>query len=392
MSSPSTSFGRPRTSFPVLGTEKSFCFARRRSATVSPTSPLQPGLRHSQVQNYNQVYSLISNFLTEIHVCRPVPGSDILEWQLDDYRVTANPAGASWNPRVTRQEQEYAAWLFQNINKDRLPTTEEFDAIKIQSARIQDKFSLLKDTKDGNFYDILVQAVKEPHDLGDKVSIWVTDYTENAAFFHHAYAGDLTNTGTDVGQDGDPYGYTSKYSVAKAKTDWPGPFGKRSLQMTCWEPHATSMRESVKAGTWLRLRNVQIKYGSNGSNLEGFLHDDLGAFAGKLYIEVLNTVLAPGEDTDSIEPRLKEAVRRKRDYEKSKKFQLKELKSGCGGKNEKAGLPPKPTKLKGSKQRRALERAKGIKGKPKKEVSQPEVCEELLGLNKQGMRTHYESV
>ena len=48
-----------------------------------------------------------------------------------------------------------------------------------QSVNVKNKFSLLKSLEPNRFSDIIVQVVKEPYDEGDRMTLWVTDYTEN---------------------------------------------------------------------------------------------------------------------------------------------------------------------------------------------------------------------
>ncbi len=175
---------------------------------------------------------------------------------------------------------------------------------------------MLKDVGEGKFHDLTVQVIKDPLDLGDKMAIWVTDYTENSYFFQFLWGG--------LGErerDGDPYGYTNKFSTSN--TDWPGPFGKRAMQMTCWEPHAGYIRDEVRAGSWVHLRNVQIKFGGNGAHLEGFLRSEAQGGNSKILVDVSNP---EEQDREHIDPRLKDAIRRKRDYEKTRKSQIKQIK------------------------------------------------------------------
>ncbi|KAK8066383.1 hypothetical protein PG997_013130 [Apiospora hydei] len=265
------------------------------------------------------------------------------------------------------EEQEYVSWLYHAVNKDTLPGANEFEEQANRSLNIREKFSLLKDVGDGGFSDLIVQVIKDPHDLVDKVSMWVTDYTENKYFFNHSW--DTSNA--DAGRDGDPYGYTLAFQNPTTR-GWPGPFGKRCLQLSCWEPHAGHLRSQVKAGDWIRMRNLQIKYGRNGGNLEGFLREDK-AHPSRLGFEVL-------EPSEGADPRLKEAIRRKVEY--GKKF--KQQKEALAGSKD---LKPVGAKRKGkgeavtlnSKQRRKLQRAQNEQKVEKQQAQKAE----LLGLNKQ---------
>lgn len=168
---------------------------------------------------------------------------------------------------------------------------------------MKEKLQELSNIHDGTFFDFVVMAAKQPFEMGDSVTLWVTDYTKNDAFYPM-----LEHDGAD-GLYADPMGY--------GQTDgqrWVGPTGKMSLQVTCWEPHASAIRSRVAAGTYIRMRNVQIKFGRNGASLEGFLRGDMRN-PSKVYIEVLD----PMDDPDDIDPKLKELLRRKRDYVHAKK-------------------------------------------------------------------------
>lgn len=220
--------------------------------------------------------------------------------------------------QLSKVELGYVSFLYHNINKDRIPALEEYQVMAVQSRNVRDKFSELKDVKDG-FYDLIVHVVKEPYDAVDKMTLWVSDYTENAAFYN--FSGKTTNsTGFE---DGDPYGYIAKFGkkAAEKRNAEEYPSGKRLLQITCWEPHASVIRESkISKGTWVLMKNVQIKFGRNVSNLEGYLREDRQAYGVKIGIVALDST-----DRDSMDPRHIAALRRYRDYNRSRKSELKEV-------------------------------------------------------------------
>ena len=311
-----------------------------------------------QVQSYRgDGISLLTSFSTEIFVYKagsiPRPPSD------------ASPALvqqlAKPSRRLSKPENEFICSLYHGIDKDRLPSEMEFETRVLQSTNARDKFGELKDAKDGKFYDFVVQFVKAPYDSGDKMTLWVSDYTENPAFFNHAINVITPSSG---GQDGDPFGYCSKFSKSSvSKTAWTGPFGKRSMQVTCYEPHASVIRnQKLGEGSWVWMRNVQVKYGSSATNLEGFLREDRMAGGVKINLFPLD----PTEDRENLKPELIEAIRRKRDYERLKKVQKKDLdEAGKAGKKRKAaieaaGQAEPPAKM-NAKERRKLDRAKTAK-------------------------------
>lgn len=266
------------------------------------------------------------------------------------------------------------SWLYHNVEKERIPTKEEFQVQTIQSRNVRKKFCELKEVRDGNFHDLIVQVVQPPLSRGDKVTLYVSDYTENHAFRHYSWIGQSE----DGGRDGDPYGYTSGKAHKSALTDWTGPYGKQTLQITCYEPHASFIERNVKDGNWVRLRNVQIKFGSNNANLEGFLREDRNSYATKLSVEVLD----PQEDPENINCELKNALRRKRDYEKDKKAQLREMRSGDQtGKKRPATDQPGEKRL-NAKQRRRHQRAQAAETAKVAEASNapPEILNYQGGL------------
>lgn len=263
-----------------------------------------------------QDWSLLTGFDTKLYTYSaesiPNPPSDASTAM----RPGRNPKANAHTPG--QKEHAYVSHMFHTTSKDRVPEQEQFETMKIQSANVNDKFRLLKDVADGIFCDIVALVVRAPYDEGDKISLWLSDLTENSSFFHFAFNGE----GLVDGRDGDPFGYTSKFSRSTAPSNWTGPYGKRSMQVTCWEPHATAIRETkISVGSWVTLRNLQIKYGHNAANLEGFLREDRDARGSPIRIWSLDF----GEDPESIDPRLKEALRRKRDYERAKKEQLKDI-------------------------------------------------------------------
>ncbi|PHH69950.1 hypothetical protein CDD80_6344 [Ophiocordyceps camponoti-rufipedis] len=287
-------------------------------------------------------FSLLTNYTTVLHIYEaakiPNPPEDAL--------IALRPSIKQAARVPTPAEAGFVSTFYHTINRDRLPTKATFKTLMTESVNINDKFCELKDVNDGKFVDILVEIVREPYDDGEKSCLWVSDYTENSLFFNLAFTGE----GATGGQVGDPYGYTNKDSR---------PFGKRCMQITCFEPHATFMREKeLSIGSWIYMRNVQIKYGHNGSNIEGFLREDRRASGTKISIEPLDV----SEGSTSISPRLKEAIRRKRFYQKEKKNQLREITEAAKSRQKrKAQAEPDAERKAGktnSKQKRKQERDK----------------------------------
>ncbi|KAG8159130.1 hypothetical protein KVR01_010791 [Diaporthe batatas] len=270
-------------------------------------------------QNRGGNPSLLTSYRTNMHIYEarqiPRPGS------------SQSVAAALRSPRrdvslkLGEKENEYVVWLYDTIDKQHIPDREEFAARAELSMNVRDRFSLLANVQDHKFVDLIVQVVRKPYDEGDRVSMWVSDWTENASFFHKTDDSPGCTDGTPV-RDGDPYGYISKSKKTadngEVEGKWHGPLGKRSLQLTCWEPHADYIRDQVDVGDWVHLRKVQIAYGHNSANLEGFLRGEQGHsnFSDQIKVQILDP---QGVASDKVDPRLRDAIRRKRDYENEKK-------------------------------------------------------------------------
>jgi protection of telomeres protein 1 len=291
------------------------------------------------VQKYHGPESLVTHHSTTLHVysAKVIPKPP----QSAQKALTKAKKG---NHVPTDKEHAFVSWLYHNINKDSLPDEAAFQRAIAQSMNVKDKFSLLQDVADGRFYDILGRVVREPFPSGDRATLYVTDYTENAKFF------DAASTGPR-----DPYGYTSK-DGQDAK--WFGPPGRRTIQVTCYEPHATVVQQEVQAGDWISLRNVQIKFGSNGRNLEGFLRGDPNAIdLGRTNVDVRDF-----NNEGDLDQRAKDALRRWREYEKTSKRRRsgKEDVDGVGSNAKRKADGEGGARL-NAKQRRKLKRQEAEK-------------------------------
>lgn len=315
----------------------------------------------AKVQDRNGI-SLITNRQTTIHVYSavqlpraPASGRDALQ----------PPCGLiKWKPDA--QVHDYVPWLYHATNKLRIPERDEFRARVEESLNIKEKFCTLQNVREGKFCDLIVQVIKDPWDEEDKVTMWITDYTENPNFLLRSWDGGNTSGGGEYDRDI----YTAVNGLSR---EWPGPFGQRSMHISCWDPHAQYIRENVKAGDWVRLLNVHIRFGRNGSNLEGFLHEDRNG--GRIQVEVFRTA-----DLDNLDDRLKDAIRRKRTYEKNKKkqqqsYEANEEASGAGVKRKAGNEEPVAMN---ARTRRAIQR----EGLEKKHQENLKRKEEIIGLNK----------
>lgn len=315
-------------------------------------------------QSYNSsTTSLLTNIRTDIHVY----DRDRLSKCKSSRLVSSSRRDPTRKSiRVpTANEDEYVLSLYETIDRRLIPNQDDFKVKAEQSLNLRDKFRLLKDVREGIFADLVVEVAKQPYELGDKVCLWVSDYTEHSDFFNKLMDG----IGDGLTRDGDPYGYTGKFNkIHNSPLDderrWMGPCGKRSIQITCWEPHADFIRQEVKAGDWVRLRNVQIGWGRGTANIEGFLRGDR-QYPDRIYVDMLDAEA----DRETINPHLKDALRRKRDYEK-------EHKRGSNGQGKRSAPDELPQKASKSKRQR-------LRSEKQREFQEREIkAEEKLNLNK----------
>ena len=164
----------------------------------------------------------------------------------------------------------------------------------------REKFSLIKDVETDTYYDIVGQVVKLYPSNG-RVELYVTDYTSNNLLWNYEWGQD-----EGIGREGDVYNYTRRES---SKKNWPGPFGKMTLTVTLWPPHSSFGEQNVKQNDFVHLRNVHIKW-SKDSKLEGVLHSD------RYYPDRVDVTILTNNESDD---RVKDVLRRKRDY--TKKFE-----------------------------------------------------------------------
>lgn len=272
----------------------------------------------AKFQIYNGTASLLTSYNTEVFVyeAQRLPNCK----RSGTARGALKPSTRKPKREPDATEHEYVLWLFGRIDQSNIPDQHDFSARARQSLNVKDKFSLLQDVKVEKFADLIVQVVKEPFDMGDKMTVWVSDYTENNSFFLQTRDNVVDWADGVPARDGDVYGYTNnrKKPIAPLLDEesgkWSGPVGKRSIQLTCWEPHATFIRQNIHKGDWVRLRNVQIRHGHNSANIEGCLREDR-EHRDRVYVEILE---AAG-DRENLDQRLVEAIVRKRAYEKAQK-------------------------------------------------------------------------
>ena len=167
------------------------------------------------------------------------------------------------------------------------------------TAQRRDKFSLVKDVKVDTFYNLVGQVVRQYPSNG-RVELYVTDYTKNCLVWDYPEPED----GNGVGREGDEYNYTAGNAANKK---WNGPYGKMTLTVTLWGDNAYFVQQHIKENDFVHLRNVHIKY-SKDAKVEGALHTD------RRYPDRIDVTVLKSDDGDD---RVKDVLRRKRDYWKN---------------------------------------------------------------------------
>lgn len=125
---------------------------------------------------------------------------------------------------------------------------------KIEAAHSQTrKFAHVKDMQYDHFYDLMGEVVKT-FPGRDCFTVYLTDYTKNPQL--HCYE------------------WPNLYGNRRdSSSQWAGPFGQYTLQITLWDVHADTAHNIVKVGRLLHLNNVRAKRNGDGK-LEGVLHGD----------------------------------------------------------------------------------------------------------------------
>ncbi|KAI0490914.1 hypothetical protein F4859DRAFT_27593 [Xylaria cf. heliscus] len=314
----------------------------------------------AKVQSYRERISLITNKSTSIHIysASQIPRPPLSAVDALQRPYAARPPG--------EKEHEYVSWLYHYTDKESVPDVATFQKNVDQSSHMKDKFCTLEQVVDGKFCDVIVNVVKAPFDEMERTTLWVSDYTEHDSFHKFSWDG-----AKQLGErDEDSYDYLD--TDVHAATKWAGPFGRRSIQVTCFEPHASQVNSEVQLDQWIRIRNLRIKFGNNGLNLEGVLHEDRDVT--RRQVDVLRL-----DGKEECDPRLKEAIRRKMDYEKLKKKQIKNLYANESG--ESTGTKRKAENSEESKRNSKLRRKEAREIAKNKVEEMDRRAEERLGLN-----------
>lgn len=162
-----------------------------------------------------------------------------------------------------------------------VPKSGGLPCVPIGSAKVRLLCQLLGQVVTLNTYD------------SEKCQLYLTDFTENEELVNYKKPGEDDD---ESGPEGDRFNYVQK------KKNWPGPWGKLTIQVTLWEPHATYAREHLKAGDIALLTYARIKEGRGG--LEASVHEDR-RFPEKIHVRKMN------DDSDE---RVQELMNRRTEY------------------------------------------------------------------------------
>ncbi|KGO74679.1 Telomere end binding protein [Penicillium italicum] len=146
------------------------------------------------------------------------------------------------------------------------PKSGGLPCVPIQFAKVRLLCQLLGQVVSLNTYD------------SEKSALYLTDFTENDELINYKKPGEDDE---ESGPEGDRFNYVQK------KKNWPGPWGKLTIQVTLWEPHATYARENLKAGDIALITYARIKEGRGG--LEAAVHEDR-RFPEKIHVRKMNGV------------------------------------------------------------------------------------------------------
>lgn len=164
----------------------------------------------------------------------------------------------------------------------------------------RDKFSLVKDLRLNSFYDVVGQVVKTYSNYG-RLEMYVTDYTSNNMLYRYEWDRDDKENHDD---------YNGYYSSISRSKKWPGPYGQMTLMVALWPPHSEFAQRNINQWDFVLLQNVHVKQ-DRDCKMEGALHEDR-FYPTKIQISVLK---------DNGDERVKDVLRRKREYTEKFKTQ-----------------------------------------------------------------------
>lgn len=202
----------------------------------------------------------------------------------------------------------------------------------------RDKFSLIKDLQTSSFYDIVGQVVKTYPNTG-RLEMYVTDYTSNNMLFRYEWDQEDKENSNDNDAVWGNYLSNSKYKK------WPGPYGQMTLMVALWPPHSNFAQSNVNEWDFVLLKNVHIKQ-DRDLKMEGALHEDR-QWPSKIQISVLK---------DHSDERVKNVLRRKREYGEKFKAQSEAFIKQARRQKEDGGQSEKSTSKQAARRKRKAEK------------------------------------
>lgn len=201
----------------------------------------------------------------------------------------------------------------------------------------RDKFVLVKDLQIQTFYDVVGQVVKIYPNMG-RLEMYFTDYTTNNLLYRYEW----DKPEKENAQYGDEYNYLSKHNKS---TKWTGPYGQMTIMVTLWPPHSHFAQSNVKEGDFVLLQNVRAKL-DRDSKMEAALNTDK-LYPSKIQVKVLD---------DHSDDRVKDVLRRKREY--AEKFKAQSAQFVTEVRNQNGERKPLSKGQKRKKQKLMKEKAK----------------------------------
>ncbi len=304
-------------------------------------------LRHMNVKSYQGMLLALSSYLSTWTV---IPASSIPEETPTDCPLLKH-SNQTRATSLSTSEMMYAIELC-NLN-DRssytsppagLTSTPVLPTLTNAVSCPREKSSLIKDVEVQTYYDLVGQVVKI-FSRNECLELYITDYTTNPLLWNYAW-GDEEGSG----REGDEFNYASRKSADK---QWPGPYGKQTLTVSMWSPNLEFAREHVQCDDFVHLRNVRVIW-SQGAKLEGRLHSDNRHGGQRIDVTVKNN-----EDDD----RVKDVLRRKRDYWKKAQAQAPNFVKEVRGLKRKDATDGNPESKTQARKRRKQEREQALKSK-----------------------------
>ncbi|KAI9760897.1 MAG: TRAPP subunit trs31 [Chaenotheca gracillima] len=227
-------------------------------------------LYNIKVKNYHREELILSNRTSEWAV---FPANAIPK-ELPPGNPGLRPISNQGLGTPSLAEQLYAISLCNTQDRTECPVLQKDDAprtlVQLSAPAPRRKFALLQDVEVDSYYNLVGQVIKVWPARDNRCELYVTDYTSNDLFFKYEWGRKGTEMGSDAGES------FGAGDLSGRSDDWPGPFGRMTLQVTLWDIHAYHAQVHVKEQSFVYLKNVKIKFGQDGAALryEGIIYKD----------------------------------------------------------------------------------------------------------------------